>query len=82
MWVLLHRSERSRSLSTWSYPSEQDALHAAAHMAMGWLDDDPSPRTCSPTRRTPRSWHASSNCTPDTDLFEVAELVPMRADQF
>ncbi|UJB46268.1 hypothetical protein [Streptomyces sp. A1-5] len=82
MWVLLHRSERSRSLSTWSYPSEQDALHAAAHMAMGWLDDDPLAQDLFADQAHAQVLARFLELHPDTDLFEVAELVPMRADQF
>ncbi|MEK2479488.1 helix-turn-helix transcriptional regulator [Streptomyces noursei] len=82
LWVLLHRSERSRSLSTWSYPSEQDALHAAAHMAMGWLDDDPLAQDLFADQAHAQVLARFLELHPDTDLFEVAELVPMRADQF
>ncbi|MGW2547470.1 helix-turn-helix domain-containing protein, partial [Kitasatospora sp. NPDC001574] len=80
--VHLHRSEPGRSLSTWSYPSEQDALHVAAHLAMCWLGDDVLAQElfadAAHTQVLRRFWELH----PGTDLFEVAELVPMRSGEF
>jgi hypothetical protein len=81
-----HRSERGRSLSTWTYPSEKDALHAAAHLVMADLghDDpvDPVAMDLFADQAHAQVVTRFLELRPDTDLFEVAELVPMRAVQF
>jgi len=82
LWVLLHRSERRRTLSTWSYPSEQDALHAAAHMAMRSLTDDDLAQRLFADQAHAQVLSRFWELHPETDLFEVAELVPMRSDEF
>lgn len=67
-WVLLHRSGPGRELSTWTYPTEMDALHSAAHLAMTYLGldgpVDPVAMDLSPIGHTPRSLPATSNCAP------------------
>lgn len=85
-WVLLHRSARRRSLSTWTYPSERDVLHAAAHLVMAdFSEDDP----VDPVALNLFADQAYAQVVarylelrPDIDLFEVAELVPMRTNEF
>ncbi|RNG38012.1 XRE family transcriptional regulator [Streptomyces botrytidirepellens] len=81
-WVLLHRSQQNRSLSTWAYPSKQDALHAAAHLAMIGLTDDAVARDLFADQAHAQVLARYLELHPETDVFEVAELVPMRADQF
>ncbi|MET8682347.1 helix-turn-helix transcriptional regulator [Streptomyces sp. NPDC004647] len=86
-WVLLHRSEPGRSLSTWTYPAEKDALHAAAHLAMTYLQLDEGPLDRVAMDLFADQAHAQVitrflELHPDTHQFEIAELVPMRADQF
>ncbi|WNI19987.1 helix-turn-helix domain-containing protein [Actinacidiphila sp. ITFR-21] len=85
-WLLLHRSEPGRSLSTWTYPTEKDALHAAAHLAMTYLGLDGPVDSVAADLFADQA-HAQVlarflELRPETDQFEVAELVPMRADQF
>ncbi|MFB7618065.1 hypothetical protein [Kitasatospora sp. NPDC056181] len=81
-WVLLHRSERGRPLSTWSYPSEQDAVHVAAHLAMHWLGDDVLAQELFTDGAHAQVLRRFWELHPETDLFEVAELVPMRSGEF
>ena len=85
-WLLLHRSEPGRSLSTWTYPTEKDALHAAAHLAMAYLGLDGPVDSVTMDLFADQA-HAQVlarylELCPDTAQFEVTELVPMRADQF
>jgi hypothetical protein len=85
-WVLLHRSTRGRSLSTWTYPSEKDALHAAAHLVMADLSED-NPVDPVALNLFADQAHAQVlarylELRPKIDLFEIAELVPMRANEF
>jgi hypothetical protein len=85
-WVLLHRSEPERLLSTWTYPTEKDALHHGAHLAMTYLQDDGPLDRVALDLFTGQA-HAQViarflELHPETTQFEVAELVPMRADEF
>ncbi|MFB7673196.1 helix-turn-helix domain-containing protein [Kitasatospora purpeofusca] len=81
-WVLLHRSERHRSLSTWSYPSRADALHTAAHMAIGYIGSDDVARDLFADQAHAQVLQRFWELKPETDVFEVAELVPMRSTEF
>ena len=81
-WVLLHRSKRPRSLSTWSYPSQLAALHAAAHMAMVTIGGDRVARDLFGGQAHEQVLRRFWELHPDTDLFEVAELVPQRSTDF
>ncbi|MFE2271441.1 helix-turn-helix domain-containing protein [Streptomyces lavendulae] len=86
-WVLLHRSEAARGLSTWTYPTEKDALHHGAHLAMTYLQlgDGPLDRVALDlfTGQAHRQVIARFlELHPETAQFEVAELVPMRAGEF
>ncbi|WP_240958565.1 hypothetical protein [Streptomyces barkulensis] len=86
-WVLLHRSEPERELSTWTYPTEKNALHHGAHLAMTYLqlDDGPLDRvaldlfTCQAHVQVIDRF---LELHPETTQFEVAELVSMRANEF
>ncbi|MEV0535906.1 hypothetical protein [Kitasatospora sp. NPDC050463] len=82
LWVLLHRSERHRSLSTWSYPSEADALHVAAHMAMLYIGDDAAAQDLFADQAHAQVLQRFWELKPETDVFEVAELVPQRRSDF
>ncbi|MFD8947542.1 helix-turn-helix domain-containing protein [Streptomyces xanthophaeus] len=86
-WVLLHRSEPRRELSTWTYPTQKDALHHGAHLAMTYLqlDDGPLDRVALDLftgQAHPQVIARFLELHPDTHQFEVAELVPMHAGQF
>ncbi|TGB03236.1 XRE family transcriptional regulator [Streptomyces sp. MZ04] len=86
-WVLLHRSEPGRDLSTWTYPAEKDALHAGAHLAMTYLqlDDGPLDRVALDLFTGQAHTQVIARFLelhPETCQFEIAELVPKRADQF
>jgi hypothetical protein len=82
-WVLLHRSTRERSLSTWTYPSQKDALHAAAHLVMADLsEDDPVALDLFSDQAHAQVLARYLELRPKIDVFEVAELVPMRANEF
>ncbi|WP_249938727.1 helix-turn-helix domain-containing protein [Streptomyces mirabilis] len=86
-WVLLHRSEPRRGLSTWTYPTEKDALHHGAHLAMTYLqlDDgplDPVALDLFVGQAHPQVIARFLELHPETTQFEVAELVPMRASEF
>ncbi|MCL3999175.1 helix-turn-helix domain-containing protein [Streptomyces lavenduligriseus] len=86
-WVLLHRSEPRRELSTWTYPTEKDALHHGAHLAMTYLQLDDGPLDRVALDLFVGQAHAQViarflELRPDTTQFEVAELVPMRANEF
>lgn len=86
-WVLLHRSEPRRELSTWTYPTQKDALHHGAHLAMTYLqlDDGPLDRVALDLftgQAHPQVIARFLELHPDTTQFEVAELVPMHAGQF
>ncbi|WP_432137188.1 helix-turn-helix domain-containing protein [Streptomyces sp. bgisy154] len=81
-WVLLHRSERRRGVSTWSYPSRRDAFHAAAHMAILGLMDDKIAQDLFADQAHEQVVARYLELHPDTDLFMVAELVPMSPTQF
>ncbi|WDN55871.1 helix-turn-helix domain-containing protein [Streptomyces clavuligerus] len=86
-WVLLHRSEPRRELSTWTYPTEKDVLHHGAHLAMTYLQLDAGPLDQVALDLFTGQAHAQViarflELHPDTVQFEVAELVPMRADEF
>ncbi|MFF7449792.1 MULTISPECIES: XRE family transcriptional regulator [unclassified Streptomyces] len=86
-WVLLHRSEPERELSTWTYPTEKDALHHGAHLAMTYLQLDDGPLDRVALDLFTGQAHAQVidrflELHPETTQFEVAELVPMRADEF
>lgn len=86
-WVLLHRSEPERGLSTWTYPTEKDALHHGAHLAMTYLQLDHGPLDCVALDLFIGQAHAQViarflELRPNSTQFEVAELVPLRADEF
>ncbi|MGW7200248.1 helix-turn-helix domain-containing protein [Streptomyces chryseus] len=86
-WVLLHRTEPGRGLNTWTYPTEKDALHAGAHLAMTYLQLDEGPLDLVALDLFTGQAHAQVitrflELHPETAQFEVAELVPMRGDQF
>ncbi|WEH37786.1 XRE family transcriptional regulator (plasmid) [Streptomyces sp. AM 4-1-1] len=86
-WVLLHRSEPGRGLSTWTYPTEKDALHHGAHLAMTYLQLDDGPLDRLALDLFTGQAHAQViarflELHPQTTQFEVAELVPIRADEF
>ncbi|WP_234315846.1 XRE family transcriptional regulator [Streptomyces sp. NRRL F-5527] len=86
-WVLLHRSEPERYLSTWTYPTEKDALHHGAHLAMTYLQLDDGPLDPVALDLFTGQAHAQViarflELHPETTQFEVAELVPLRADEF
>lgn len=85
-WILLHRTSRDRSLSTWTYPTEADAHHAAAHFAMSWQaeggEDDALIADLFADGAYAQVLARFLELYPETDQFEVWELVPMRADEF
>ncbi|MER7099017.1 helix-turn-helix domain-containing protein [Streptomyces humidus] len=86
-WVLLHRSEPRRGLSTWTYPTVKDALHHGAHLAMTYLQLDDGPLDPVALDLFVGQAHAQViarylELQPETTQFEVAELVPMRASEF
>lgn len=72
---------------TWTYPTENDALHHGAHLAMTYLQLDGNPLDrVAPDLFTGQA-HAQViarflELHPQTTHFEVAELVPMRPDEF
>ncbi|MER5549810.1 XRE family transcriptional regulator [Streptomyces sp. NPDC002589] len=86
-WVLLHRTDPPRELSTWTYPTEKDALHHGAHLAMAYLQLDDGPLDRVALDLFTGQAHAQViarflELHPETTQLEVAELVPMRAGQF
>lgn len=85
-WVLLHRSTRQGELSTWAYPSEQDALHAAAHLVMSDLSQadavDPVALDLFADQAFAQVVARYLELHPETDLFKVDQVVPMRANEF
>ncbi|MFD4611351.1 XRE family transcriptional regulator [Streptomyces sp. NPDC058440] len=86
-WVLLHRSEPERGLSTWTYPTVKDALHHGAHLAMTYLQLDDGPLDRVAEDLFVGQAHAQViarflELHPETTQFEVTELVPMRASEF
>ncbi|MCX4734419.1 hypothetical protein [Streptomyces sp. NBC_01363] len=86
-WILLHRSEPGRGLSTWTYPTEKEALHHGAHLAMTYLQLDDGPLDRVALDLFIGQVHAQVlarllELRPETTQFEVAEVVPMRAGQF
>ena len=79
---MLHRTERRRGVSTWTYPSRRDAFHAAAHMAILALRDDKIAQDMFVDQAHEQVVARYLELHPDTDLFTVAELIPMSPTQF
>ena len=85
-WLVLHRSARERLLSTWTYPTMRDAFHAAAHLIMVDLGEGDGTDAVALDLFHDHAYvqllDRYLELRPEIDLFEVAELVPPRADEF